>query len=1337
MNLYVQIAAGFLPAVLLLTGYLLWARKHWAGVFCALFLIGGAGISCGWMIQNTERISGNWKNTEISLPKEEEEKEVSYQSAFQLAYGLAAAGETDEAFQTIREVVEEQGYTPQAALARARVYGVRGDFKAAAALYAKAEEEGALSEEEREEYEGVLQAAQSQRTDWILAAAYPDQDIPVQGSPEDSERGAELILNYLEENGNQEGAKAARQVSQLYDQFLNTGACSQEELAQAEERLEDLRQEEGELFSLKSLRDAKIKADILNRDYQQITRDITRDSDSSQLMIGMELYLEGYVDERDFSDQYGTGSEEELDAVIRQPENIRREPSGSLPQEAELLKEEYARYQEGGPIYQLEQDLLQRAVEEDGGDSSKIYLQMAKLELSRDDEEKAREYMGQAFDTAGDSDDGDYGAPMLQMISLIGEKEDAESLKDMALYARSALDHQLDVKIPSADPERQEEFQQYVTDQAVKDRVAVNITDLDASGFETVTAEFQFDAGESVEDIRDQIKVEDCGVEITDYQLEKIQYDSARMLLCCDVSGSMAGQPIEDLKAAVGEMANSASGDISLAVVTFNSTPSVLVGFTRDGQQIADAADQMSSGGGTNVYQGIMTSFEQFLSNSKSSMDYIVVLSDGQSSDPKSYEEVLADITAAAQEKGVFVYSLGLGDGVDANYLESIAKAAGGTYAYVTSSETLASFYQDLETRKDCSYRITYQAVDTLSVSRTLRISDRQEEYRYDERRYYLNGAGQETEGEDQLVFGQGVSVRGLDTRFLFRSSNPQQVCLLGSGFRENQEITVELKGDRNYTLEAEYGDEGTYHLTIPGSPACGTYHLYVRIGGRLAVLDRELTIAAPEDERTVDFGPYRFTSYQRIQGDGFVEMDGYVTLNSWLHFKGKVRLDGDLAGTSITLTDAYGSYIQYEEGSSLGLAQLMLKNNEVMAVPSLGQLTLYNDNMHKADSDEYRVDYGSLPYLYPSGIINLSTPGYALYPYKIKLDFVRFSAVYPQQEEILKVQKDFNLFDFEVEKAEGILTGDNIGIILEAKANQGSNREVNAAFFKLDTPIQLSGAVRVDTVKNSFGFDFGIKLPLFQEKTVLGSTTVGKEESQGLNFSADWKEKEGRIVPDRIAITLGLPLNTTIGTVPVTFDNFSLKVENMNGDRLNETYLEGAVDISVAKVAALVPPLEPFVGKDMAAVTFKDTHLGFSAAADYINMGTTVMLLGHVDIGALTLEVGHIPYSSQILGMESEYVNGAIATAEIGPDWESDHITIKLRVSSQLALTDRVLGLTGTGECDLAFELWVFYSRMQASGQIFIGFYTDHDNQRMFLIRFRDSDSPGENKIDVAWKMD
>ena len=70
----------------------------------------------------------------------------------------------------------------------------------------------------------------------------------------------------------------------------------------------------------------------------------------------------------------------------------------------------------------MEQDLLREAGRENGRDSSKIYLQMAKLELNRGEEEKAKEYVSRAFDTAGDSDDGDYAAPMQQMIALMGKR---------------------------------------------------------------------------------------------------------------------------------------------------------------------------------------------------------------------------------------------------------------------------------------------------------------------------------------------------------------------------------------------------------------------------------------------------------------------------------------------------------------------------------------------------------------------------------------------------------------------------------------------------------------------------------------------------------------------------------------------------------------------------------------------------------------------------------------------------------------------------------------------------------------------------------------------------
>ena len=138
-------------------------------------------------------------------------------------------------------------------------------------------------------------------------------------------------------------------------------------------------------------------------------------------------------------------------------------------------------------------------------------------------------------------------------------------------------------------------------------------------------------------------------------------------------------------------------------------------------------------------------------------------------------------------------------------------------------------------------------------------------------------------------------------------------------------------------------------------------------------------------------------------------------------------------------------------------------------------------------------------------------------------------------------------------------------------------------------------------------------------KRASLGASKVG-ENTQGLTFSSDWKEKEGAILPDRIQITLGLPLNTTIGTVPVTFDNFTLKVEDIDAENIFNTYLEGGVDISVAKITAIrisIPALKDFLDSDLAAVVFADTHLGFSVGKAYMEMGTNVKLLAKSRLGS------------------------------------------------------------------------------------------------------------------------
>lgn len=78
---------------------------------------------------------------------------------------------------------------------------------------------------------------------------------------------------------------------------------------------------------------------------------------------------------------------------------------------------------------------------------------------------------------------------------------------------------------------------------------------------------------------------------------------------------------------------------------------------------------------------------------------------------------------------------------------------------------------------------------------------------------------------------------------------NPATVHLLGTGFKKNDSVTVQMMMNNNgthgltYDVKAEFKDENTFNLTIPPSVACGVYDVKVKIRGRTAYLDRELTV--------------------------------------------------------------------------------------------------------------------------------------------------------------------------------------------------------------------------------------------------------------------------------------------------------------------------------------------------------------------------------------------------------------------------------------------------------------------------------------------------------------
>lgn len=1270
MSNEVQILIGLLPAVLLLFGYIVLERKHVVPVLASLLFMCSLGGLCWWTAQSILGDTAAETRKVWKLDDDEEEVIVDAADQYALIDSLIAEGVYEEAEILLKDVIEQWGYQPQAALAQARIYEKQGDTAASSALYQKAKAAGIIDGEDEEDY------------------------------------GEEFL----------DAAEAMKEIDRIYTSYLNSDSSELESLVDYEEQLSDLMEDNPVLADTGVIRNAAIKAAVLNGNYGDIVGRLDRSSPVSEIMIASQLYIDGYVEDDDFTENYVERDKTQIDAVRKQLQKIVKNSEGNIKEKAEELEARYDGYRKGGAIYQLEQDLLEAAGKQQE-ESSKAYLQMAKIELSKGDNEQAEQYVSQAFKTVDTSTDDDYTFPMYQIISLIGDKNDAEGLKQLALYTENVLDNQLDIAL-SKDTE---EFQQFVSDAAIQSRVSVSIMNIDASAFDTVKADFQFD-GDFVGDIRNHIVVEDCGVEITDYQIEKITYDSAKMLLCCDVSGSMDGKPIADLREAVKAMSASELGNVEIAIVAFSNDANMILDFTNDNVKVTEAADQLISGGGTRVHNAVMHSLDCFDGSRGNSMEYVVVLSDGASSDSAPLETVAEEIRRKAEERGIIVHSLGLGDGVDANYLETIARATGGTYAYVSNSETLNTFYKGLQTRKDYSYRITYKAKDTLAQNRLLKISAKDEEYRYDEKAYYLGGAEAGDGGAD-LVFAQGRLINGLDTRFILRSGQDTVVHLTGSGFTAEDTLTVELSGGRSYKLSAEYVDSGSYALIIPAETACGTYDLDIRLNGKQTVLENELTVVSAENQRLIEFGPYRFTAYQKVQGEDYIYMDGFVTLNDWLHFKGGVYLYGNPYGDSLVLAENSGSYIEYQNSSVIGLTEYLAENNQVTDLPALGEITICQDTTRNNSGKMEEVSLG--------GSIILTEPEYVLYPDALTLKFDHFCTELPGQDTIFGAGAD-QIFEFAVQDTEAVLTKNTVEIDMETIANEYERNYYAHQMGQWDVSIRPSGIVSMNTLENEYAFNFGIKLNFF--------------DGEEISLKTKWHGTD-QLVPYDFSIYSLAGFTKTVSGVPVTFYNFSLSAEEMKSDDLMSTVWSGQCTASVEGLETVSPDLYEYISDTFSdkikevsldgtytyledvprAASLNDITITGCLNEDVLQMTGNLVLLENLDCGELTFAVGDANYTNQLLNMSGVSADGLYVRSEVNPQWISDKVVMNMNLTADVMATDKIFGISGEGDCELEISLWEPEVWKTSQGKVFVGFYTDHDGQSVFTIRGRDISGQAE----------
>lgn len=1334
MSIWLQVGAGLLPALLILLLYLIMIRRNIvSSLLLFLMLTGGVSLcafhgklpfgnapeTVSWKAQSADSHSAveSTQSPLGILPPDE---------TIRIIYGLAAQKHTDEASEMLKGFVADHGYDVSCALAQARISAASGDFAAAKVLYEKAKT--VWDDSAAKEFDAVAAACTSQSIDTVLLAHMDSADITglypeAAQTAGDTAQAADLVLERLEQAG-ADGDTDYTQLSQilastqeLYDSFLTSGEKDDSRIRSLEEDLVEWEIARPEVFSLQQVREARMRLQILQGDYTSIAADLTDESDYHEIMIASELYLNGYVKKSDFTGSYAQADDESLRVVTNQLRQIQNNGDDQIGRRAGELLDVYKNYKEDAPMYRMEQNLLNCTNERGFTDSSKVYLQTAKMELEKDREDKAKEYIGLAMDTAADCEDPEYTGPMYQIMGIMANKDEAESLKDVALYTDNVLNNQLEIVLPetTAAASVQTQFSGYMTDYVSMQRSAVNISSLDPSGFDQITAYVQIETpvDYQLDELKNYISVEDCGIQITDYTLEKVEYNSANMLLCCDVSGSMEGRPIEDSKAAVVSMADSMTGNARLGVILFNNTVQSTTNFTVQPDIIRSAAESMTAHGGTNIFDTVVQGLNSFPNNGPEVLNTLVVMSDGQEGNLHSPEDIQTAIGDAAQGKSILVHCLGLGSEVDANYLQTIAQSAGGTYQYVTDSSSLAVFYQNLASQKNYTYKLQYRAVDTLSVDRELKVILNDSNYLYDIKAYTLPGVNGSSEdeqnGQHDLVYKDGLSIQGLDTRLLFKSVNPAAIHLMGTGFKEDDSITVKMMMNNNgthgltYDIVAQYTDEKSFTLTIPSSVACGAYDLKVTIRGKTVILDNELTIQVQGSERTTVFGPYSFTSYQKqTVGDSTI-LNGYVTLNNWLCFKGQVTLKGALDHAQIQMENFKGCYIRYYSGRSKGLAEFMRSHNMTLQLPPLGTLTLYNDIKHNASDDDYLVDIGSVPLISFPSTFDLNTLRYSLYPDRITIKAKALSTHFPGQDTIYKSVSS-SMFEFSVEELGGILTPDNIGFTGDFKV--GDEEKENyypAKLLSLQLYLHPNGEFKLNTLKNEYELTLSTSVLFFKDQEKLG-------------FSVKW---ENNIMPTKIMLMLPFKKTVLIQGIPVTFKNFEVGVEDLDIKNWLSLTLVGKMDASACSLSDIIPqPIADFFGRDKSLITLADSTLRLNIKR--MEAETTVKVLKDFDIGHILLQVGNFSYTNQLLSMDDEDVWGLNGEVKRGIGFENDNCTIAINGTINTSLTNRFIGFKGDGDCHIQIGWWIFVEQFNQQGMATIGYFVDHDGDGALTVRYK-----------------
>jgi Ca-activated chloride channel family protein len=177
--------------------------------------------------------------------------------------------------------------------------------------------------------------------------------------------------------------------------------------------------------------------------------------------------------------------------------------------------------------------------------------------------------------------------------------------------------------------------------------------------------------------------------------------------LVLDVSGSMAGKPMEQARKAAQTLVDKLAATDDFSLVTFSTGADVVVpdgpvGARRE--QIKKTIEGIKEGGGTNIGEGLRLGYQQAHSKGipEDAVKVVMLLSDGRANEGIVRQGQLAKLALDAFQEGIQTSSFGIGTDYDGPLMSAIGADGAGGYYYLRDSEQIApALAAELDKRLD------------------------------------------------------------------------------------------------------------------------------------------------------------------------------------------------------------------------------------------------------------------------------------------------------------------------------------------------------------------------------------------------------------------------------------------------------------------------------------------------------------------------------------------------------------------------------------------------------------------------------------------------------------